>query len=238
MLFGIISSLYWSIISLSNTVEDPFVCLESGTCYQGGWFDASPDFQFASFQGIKYANDPTGPLRFKPPQPIDEMIETIDVSAESKVQCVQDQGKGIIGQEDCLTLNIYIPEKIYNDNSGTKYPVMFWIYGGGFWVGDGTFYTYGPQPLMNKDVILVTINYRLGRFGFLALDDSEVSGNAGMMDQNLALKWVQNNIGRFGGDPDSVTIFGESAGSLSVALHVSIECLLHYNERQLFRNYN
>ena len=195
----------------------PLACLESGTCYQGALNSTSSGVQYAAFQGIRYAEGPIGKLRFKPPQPLTEN-GTIDVSQESTVMCLQQDGTG---QEDCLLLNIYVPEKIFNDESGTKYPVMFWIYGGGYVIGDGTFFTYGPQPLMDKEeIILVTVNYRLGPFGFLSLGSEGAHGNNGLLDQNLALQWVQQNIGNFRGDPDMVTIFGESAGSLSVALQV------------------
>ena len=207
-------------IASSQTCR-PLACLESGTCYQGALNSTSSGVQYAAFQGIRYAKAPIGNLRFKPPQPLDDAsIGTIDVSQESTVMCLQIDGKG---QEDCLLLNIYVPAKIFNDESGTKYPIMFWIYGGGYVFGDGTFWTYGPQPLMDKEeVILVTVNYRLGPFGFLSLGtfDSEAHGNSGLLDQNLALQWVQQNIGQFKGDPNLVTIFGESAGSLSVALQV------------------
>lgn len=95
---------------------------------------------------------------------------------------------------------------------------MVWIHGGGFVYGSGSTAFYGPEYFMTSDVVLVTINYRLGLLGFLALDDQTlgVSGNAGMKDQVMALRWVQENIQTFGGDPKNVTIFGESAGSASV----------------------
>ena len=94
---------------------------------------------------------------------------------------------------------------------------MFWIHGGGFVLGNSN--DYGAKYLLDKDVILVTINYRLGIFGFLSTGDSAAPGNFGMKDQVLALKWVQKYIESFGGDPNQVTIFGQSAGGGSVALH-------------------
>lgn len=95
---------------------------------------------------------------------------------------------------------------------------MFWIHGGGFTSGSGNSDIYGPHYLIAEDVVVVTINYRLGVLGFLSLDDPklEVPGNAGLKDQVMALKWVQKNIRNFGGDPNNVTIFGESAGGSSV----------------------
>ena len=216
--------LVLTFLAAAAAQDKPLACLDSGTCYQGGWNTTSSGTQYATFQGIRYAKAPIGNLRFLPPQPLDDevVIGTIDVSEESKVMCLQDY-YGLMGQEDCLLMNIYVPAKIFNDESDTKYPVMYWIYGGGYVVGDGTFYTYGPQPLMDKEgVILVTVNYRLGPFGFLSLGtfDSAAHGNLGLQDQNLGLQWVQQNIAQFKGDPNMVTIFGESAGSFSVALQV------------------
>ena len=203
--------------------EKPLVCQATGTCYQGGWNSTSDGMRYAAFQGIRFAQAPLGNLRFKPPQPLsNENLGTIDVSQESKVLCNQLKDYYLlIGQEDCLLLNIYIPENIFNDDDSEKrYPVMVWIYGGGFTIGDNTFFKYGPQPYMDKDIILVTANYRLGPFGFLSLGSEGAQGNNGLLDQNLALHWVQDNIGSFSGDPEMVTIFGESAGSLSVALQI------------------
>ena len=94
---------------------------------------------------------------------------------------------------------------------------MVWIHGGGFQVGAGTTDFYGPNLLVDKDVVIVSINYRLGVLGFLSTGDDVIPGNIGMWDQVLALKWVQRNIKAFGGDPDNVTIFGESAGGMSVS---------------------
>lgn len=96
---------------------------------------------------------------------------------------------------------------------------MFWIHGGGFHTGSSRLNLYGPNYLMDKDIILVTINYRLGILGFLSTGDDVAPGNFGMKDQVLALKWVQNNIQAFGGDPKRVTIFGDSAGGASVTHH-------------------
>jgi carboxylesterase type B len=98
---------------------------------------------------------------------------------------------------------------------------MVWIYGGGFMGGSSeSKYFYRPSYLMDRDVIIVSFNYRLTVFGFLSTEDDEAPGNYGMHDQTLALKWVQENIAAFGGDPDQVTIFGESAGSISVHMHI------------------
>ena len=107
-------------------------------------------------------------------------------------------------------------EKIAKSNQTA--PVMVWIHGGGFVQGSGTFDEYGPNMFMEEEIVLVTVNYRLGPFGFLTTVTEEIPGNMGLWDQALALRWVNENIQNFGGDPDKVTIFGESAGSVSVSL--------------------
>ena len=198
-----------------------YVCIQSGICYQGSWINSGRT-KFASFQGIRYALPPIKDLRFKPPQKYVEEEGTIDVREETKIICAQPLPNitGWSNQEDCLFINVYVPEKAINDPD-IKMPVMFWIYGGSLLAGSGQFSKYGPVHFVNKDVIIVTINYRLGPFGFLTLGTNEVPGNIGLKDQNLALKWVNENIDNFGGDSESITIFGESAGALSVALHLT-----------------
>ncbi|XP_075213384.1 juvenile hormone esterase-like isoform X2 [Lycorma delicatula] len=118
--------------------------------------------------------------------------------------------KGIFGSEDCLYLNVFTP----NFTIPKKYPVLFYIHGGGFTNGGATF--FGPEFLLDKDVILVSINYRLDAFGFASTEDAEMPGNYGLKDQVLALQWVHNNIASYGGNPNSVTIAGHSAGGGSV----------------------
>ncbi|XP_067007367.2 esterase FE4 [Anabrus simplex] len=119
--------------------------------------------------------------------------------------------------EDCLFLNVYTPEL---PGSDSLKPVMVWIHGGGFLEGSGNRQSQDPQFLINKGIVYVSINYRLGIFGFLSTEDEVVPGNAGMKDQVLALRWVQQNIAAFGGDPNQVTIFGESAGGASIHYHM------------------
>lgn len=120
----------------------------------------------------------------------------------------------MMGQRDCLVLHVYTP---VNTAPAAKLPVMVFIHGGGFFQGSSTPMIYGPRYLTNKGVILVTINYRLNIQGFLCLGIREAPGNAANKDQVAALRWVQKNIAAFGGDPDNVTIFGESAGGASVS---------------------
>ncbi|KAF5307861.1 hypothetical protein FQR65_LT06593 [Abscondita terminalis] len=122
----------------------------------------------------------------------------------------------ITGDEDCLYLNVYTPEIKSSGNGGL--PVMFYIHGGGWMCGSANI--YGPEVLLDQDVVLVTINYRLGALGFLTTGDSIVPGNNGLKDQNMALKWVKKNIASFGGDPNSITVFGQSAGGASAHYHM------------------
>ncbi|XP_064072385.1 uncharacterized protein LOC113400940 [Vanessa tameamea] len=173
---------------------------------------------FYSFKSIPYAKPPIGDLRFKAPQPVEpwNYIRNAKDSGPESYQSDSFFQKKIFGQEDCLYLNVYTPDlKPYK-----SFPVMVWIHGGGFLSGSGNDDMYGPEFIVNKDVILVTINYRLGALGFLCLDTEEIPGNAGMKDQIAALRWVQNNIENFGGDPSNVTIFGESAGAACVSCHL------------------
>lgn len=126
-------------------------------------------------------------------------------------------GKNIYnpGSEDCLFLNVYTPQI----TADPLLPVMFYIHGGSYKFGSGNVDSFGPDFLVRKGVVLVTINYRLDALGFLCMDTKDVPGNAGMKDQVAAMKWVKKNIHKFGGDPDKVTIFGESAGGASVGFH-------------------
>lgn len=118
---------------------------------------------------------------------------------------------------DCLHLNIYVPNKASSIN---KLPVLFWIHGGRFLYGNGGRAKFGAKYLVEKDVVLVTINYRVGLYGFMCLDTPEVPGNQGLKDQVAALRWVKENIEAFGGDPNQVTIAGASAGGVSVDYHL------------------
>ena len=166
------------------------------------------------FLGIPYAAPPVGALRWTPPQPYGRWHGVLDASSFGNV-CTQGGG----GSEDCLFLNIYVPNFKKNANKhGGAMPVMFWIHGGGLTSGAGS--DYDPTPLVEQGVIVVTINYRLGYLGFFAQTaiDSEghENGNYGLMDQQFAMHWVQSNIAQFGGDPGNVTMFGESAGGHSV----------------------
>ena len=170
------------------------------------------------FLGIRYAAPPTGALRWQPPQPVPQSLYTRNATAFGPHCAQPPSAYGIASNsEDCLYLNVYVPDKRRAQNA-PPLPVMFWIHGGALLVGESD--DYDPVGLVTKgDVIVVTTNYRLGYFGFLAtsgLDaEGHLIGNYGIQDQQFALNYVRTNIAAFGGDPSRVTVFGQSAGGLS-----------------------
>jgi para-nitrobenzyl esterase len=182
------------------------------------------DGKVNAFLGLPYAAAPVGDLRWKAPQPPAKWKDTRDATqfgahcAQGRVfddMIFQDGGPS----EDCLFLNVYTPA---DAKEKSKLPVMFWIHGGGYAGGASSEPRHNGDFLPLKGVVLVTINYRLGVFGFLATADlareaNGAAGNYGLLDQVAALQWVKENIKNFGGDPGNVTIFGESAGSFAVS---------------------
>ena len=184
----------------------------------------SADDQVRTFKGIPYAAPPVGSLRWKPPQPVQPWTgvrPAMDFGPRPMQGRIfsdmvfHDNGPS----EDCLYLNLWLPEH----PAPGKLPVMVWIYGGGFAAGATSEARQDGGNLSKKGVIVVSFGYRLGVFGFFALpeltqeSEQKASGNYGLLDQVAALQWVKANIAAFGGDPDNVTIFGESAGSFSVS---------------------
>ena len=182
------------------------------------------------FRGIPFAAPPVGELRWKAPQPVEPWKGTLTCTKFSPICPQGSYAKSSIyysplGEmsEDCLYLNVWSEDVLAEE----KKPVMVWIHGGALTRGSGSRNHYDGVNLAKKGVVVVTINYRLGAFGFLALDELSaespygISGNYGILDQIAALEWVQKNISQFGGDPRNVTIFGESAGSWSVCALVA-----------------
>jgi para-nitrobenzyl esterase len=181
-----------------------------------------------SFKGIPFAQPPTGDLRWKPPQAVKNWQGTRKADKFGP-RCMQ---RPIFGDmnfrsngmsEDCLYLNVWKPAK----PSGQKLPVLVYFYGGGFVAGDGSEPRYDGESMAGKGIVAVTVNYRLTVFGFFAHPEltkespHKASGNYGLLDQHAALRWVQQNIAAFGGDPKRVTIAGESAGSYSVSAQMA-----------------
>ena len=192
-----------------------------------------------SFSGIPYGKAPVGELRWRPPLPAEAWGEIRDAStfgaiapqtaAVAGITTPADPGATEPHSEDCLTLNVWTPDLPESPTStpGQGRPVMVWIHGGGFTSGSGSVFLYrGGSLVRNGDAVVVTINYRLGALGFLghrALADPDgLVGNWGIHDQVAALRWVQDHIAAFGGDPHNVTIFGESAGGFSVSALLGI----------------
>lgn len=182
------------------------------------------------FRGVPYAAPPVGPLRFRSPQPAASWDGVRDCTryGASALQnlggmeaLAGGRGSSLPTSEDCLFLNLWTPAA---DDGGR--PVMVWFHGGAFTSGSGSIPWYSGSRLATAgDVVVVTVNYRLGLFGFLHLapllgDEYVGSGNAGLLDQVAALGWVRDNIAAFGGDPQRITIFGESAGGMSVGTHL------------------
>ena len=176
------------------------------------------------FNGIPYARPPVGRLRWRAPEPPEAWTGTRDCTRFGAIAPqIQGAAEGLLGgtagekSEDCLYLNIWSPGLDH-----ARRPVMVWIHGGAFVTGAGSVGTYNGKHLARRgDVVIVTITYRLGAFGFLNLADASQGalpghGTEGLADQVAALRWVKENIEAFGGDPDNVTIFGESAGGMSV----------------------
>jgi len=203
-----------TILNFSTTTSsNPVVTLRHGGQLRGltAPFGSS---MIDAFIGVRYAEPPVGNLRFKKPLEAEAWSGLKEANQTGSV-CFQGTPDGrTVGSEDCLYLNIYRPAQNASDDSKANKAVMVWIHGGGYVQGSGNEYPGAPLSA-NGDVIVITINYRLGAFGFLA--DELGNGNFGLWDQRAALQWIQKNIGAFGGDPDKVTIFGQSGGAASVS---------------------
>lgn len=191
-----------------------------------GEFDVTKNIQ--SFKGIPFAQPPVGDLRWKAPQPVTNWTG-VKQTKKFGPRAVQPYLYGDMGfrsdgiSEDCLYLNVWSPAK----SADEKLPVLVYFYGGGFAAGDGSENRYDGENMAKKGIVTLTVNYRLGIFGFFSHPEltkespNHASGNYGFLDQNAALKWVQANIAQFGGDPKRVTIAGESAGSIAVSAQMA-----------------
>ncbi|XP_034838911.1 cholinesterase-like [Maniola hyperantus] len=175
------------------------------------------DGDYSMFMGIPYGKlKEDNPFGAAEPYPkFDQIFNAVDDTA--KCPQTEEFNNTLTGTLDCLHLNIYVPNKASSRN---KLPVLVWIHGGGFFNGFSGRYVFGPKFYVRNDIILITLNYRLGPYGFMCLDTPDVPGNQGLKDQRLALRWIKNNIASFGGDINKVTLMGESAGSVSVELQL------------------
>ncbi len=204
---------------------------ETGPCRctvatQEGLVEGRLDAGVWEFLGIPYAAPPSGPLRWRPPEPVPPW-EGVRPCKQFGDSCPQPDapwyGLGSLG-EDCLYLNVWVAA----GESGSSLPVLVWIHGGAFLSGSASLELnrglplYDGRNLARRGAVVVTVNYRLGPFGFLAHpllsreSPEGVSGNYGLLDQMAALRWVRENIEGFGGDPSRITLFGESAGAVSI----------------------
>ncbi|KAI9564535.1 hypothetical protein GHT06_008274 [Daphnia sinensis] len=168
---------------------------------------------YYSFKGIKYAKAPTGKRRFQPPE-AEEPWSGIRNALKDGYLCPQFnlQSNQPVGDEDCLTLNIYTPSI-----RGSR-AVMVFLHGGAFVTGGGVSYFFGPKLLLEQDVVLVTVQYRLGALGFLSSGDNRAAGNWALLDQLAALRWIKDHISAFGGDNNSMTLLGQDSGAVSATL--------------------
>ncbi|XP_030763101.1 pyrethroid hydrolase Ces2a-like [Sitophilus oryzae] len=170
---------------------------------------------YYAYRGIPFAKKPIDNLRFASPVKNDAwngvLNATYDKDEYTQLNVLSNLTSDVTGSEDCLYINVYTTK--FNANL----PVMVWIYGGTLVSGSSAYRNGGPDYLLDEDIIFVSFNYRLGVFGFLSTEDNAATGNWGLKDQLLALKWVQTNIKHFGGDSNKVTIFGESAGAASIS---------------------
>ncbi|XP_059483605.1 uncharacterized protein LOC132201448 [Neocloeon triangulifer] len=205
----------------SASVNRPRVIVKQGVL-EGVWQTSAKGNQFAAFMGIPYAKPPIGTLRFEPPEnpePWDGIRDAGDFGPKCKsyFQASKNIPNSFVGQEDCLYLNIFTSNLPREGENNTMYDVMFYIHGGAFMFGSGQY--SGGKYLTDRNIVLVTTNYRVGPLGFLSLEDEIIPGNNGLRDQVQAMKWVKMNIQKFGGNPAAVTLVGHSAGGASVHYH-------------------
>lgn len=249
------SSIWLCIISFAYaSAQDVTVQLQSGTVVTG-----RSSLGVDSFNGIPYADPPVGQRRLRPPQKLSRKLSSVDargIAAACPQQLLSPADRTALGklgsqvlnlpilqelkgQEDCLSVSVQRPS---STKPGDKLPVVVWIYGGGFTLGSTN--TYDATSLLRDAVaqhqpfVFVAINYRLGAFGFMPGADikQEGSANAGLLDQRMGLEWVADNVAQFGGDPDKVTLWGESAGSMSVFFQMAVfGGNATYNGKPLFR---
>lgn len=234
LLATVVAAALARLVDASST--PPLVTTLNGT-YQGRYL---PEWDQDLFLGIPYAQPPLGDLRFRWPQSINTSFEGVRDASQYGHSCMQYHTTFNLS-EDCLTVNVIRPSSSGNlsttpatssnpssSSASRGLPVLVWIYGGGLYTGSTADPQYNLSGIvkvsqdLGQPVIAVDMNYRLGMWGFLQTPAlvAEGSSNAGLLDQRLALQWVQENIAAFGGDPDRVVVYGESAGAQSIAYHL------------------
>jgi len=218
----------WAQVQGGSVVNDDLIVKTSKGKIQGFETSTSANKKVSAWYGIPYAQPPVGNMRFRHPREVDQwdgIKNTLD-QPNSCVQMTDTFFPDFAGSaawntntkqsEDCLYLNVVIP-KPHPKNAA----VIIWIYGGGFWSGTTTLDLYDLRTMVaEENIIMVGIQYRVASLAFLFFDTEDVPGNAGMYDQVMAIKWVKDNIAQFGGNPDNITLMGESAGAASVSLHL------------------
>ncbi|XP_047480846.1 juvenile hormone esterase-like [Penaeus chinensis] len=207
--------LAWAVVAGEDEVGAPVVATATGEV-SGLLEKSTKGDTFYSYYGIPYAQPPVGSLRFKAPVKVEPWTGVRNGTAQPPY-CTQTLFTSFLkgrlevgGVEDCLYLNVFTPKP---NTPKARLPVMVYLHGGGYFSGGAQ--EYPPHVLLNHEVVLVVIQYRLGILGFLSTEDDVAPGNQGLKDQVLGLRWVQDNIHHFGGDPLEVTLFGESAGAAS-----------------------
>lgn len=212
-----------------ETGEDPLVVQTKKGKVRGITLTAATGKKVDAWLGIPFAQKPIGPLRFRHPRPVERWGDDIINATSHPNTCVQITDTVFPDfpgatmwnpntplSEDCLYVNVYSPKPRPKNAA-----VMLWIYGGGFYTGTTTLDVYDPKILVSEEnVIVVSMQYRIASLGFLFFDNAEVPGNAGMFDQLMAMHWFRDNIHAFGGNPNNITMFGESAGAVAVSLHL------------------
>nr|WCC58205.1 carboxylesterase [Pharsalia antennata] len=207
-------------LSVANINDPTLITLPDGQI-QGRTLYSPNGKVYYAFQEIPYAAPPVGRLRLQPPTEPLKWNGVLNTTKNTKICCKTDAVTipDTIETEDCLYLNVFTP-LVPGDSSKSPLGVLIWIHAGGFVFGSGVAQMYNPQNFMDHNIIVVTINYRLGALGFLTTEDEVIPGNLGLKDQQLAIRWVKNNIHLFGGDPDKITITGASAGATSVGFQL------------------
>jgi para-nitrobenzyl esterase len=227
-------ALHFILLAASFGPASPAVAQLVKVKTESGFVSGCPLGDVAVFKGIPFAAPPVGDLRWKAPQPVKDWNGALECKTWPASAMQAKPGPFMMWteefiappeplSEDCLYLNIWTGAR----SAGKKQPVLVWIHGGGFTGGAGSCAVYDGEEMAKKGIVFVTINYRLGVFGFLVLPElgaestMKVSGNYGLLDQIAALQWIRKNIATFGGDPDNVTIAGQSAGSMSVNMLIA-----------------